>query len=45
MLGTGLFGLAVRFSADRNESTARALFYGSITYLPLMWVAMIANKL
>jgi protoheme IX farnesyltransferase len=45
VLGTGLFGLAVRFSSDRNEATARALFYGSITYLPLMWIAMIANKL
>jgi len=45
VLGTGLFGLAVRFSSDRSEATARALFYGSITYLPLMWIAMIANKL
>src|SRR3954467_2638918 len=45
VLGTALFGLAVRFSADRNESTARALFYGSITYLPLLWIAMIGNKL
>jgi protoheme IX farnesyltransferase len=45
VLGAALFALAVRFAADRNESTARALFYGSITYLPLLWIAMIANKL
>ena len=44
VLGGVLFALSVRFAADRNESTARALFYGSITYLPLLWIAMIANK-
>jgi protoheme IX farnesyltransferase len=45
MLGAALFYLAVRFAAARNEQTARALFYGSITYLPLLWIVMIANKL
>ena len=45
VLGAALFWLAVRFAAARNETTARALFYGSITYLPLLWIAMIANKL
>jgi heme o synthase len=44
VLGVALFGLAVRFASARNEATARALFYGSITYLPLLWIAMIANK-
>jgi protoheme IX farnesyltransferase len=44
VFGVGLFWLAVRFAAARNEATARALFYGSITYLPLLWIAMIANK-
>ena len=43
--GVALFALAVRFLRSRNETTARALFYGSITYLPLLWIAMIANKL
>jgi len=28
----------------QNRVAARALFYGSITYLPLLWIAMIANK-
>jgi protoheme IX farnesyltransferase len=45
VFGLALFALAVRFLADRNERTARALFYGSITYLPLLWIAMVANKL
>jgi protoheme IX farnesyltransferase len=45
VLGVALFWLAVRFAAARNEATARALFYGSITYLPLLWIVMIANKL
>jgi protoheme IX farnesyltransferase len=45
VLGAALFYLAVRFRSNRNEATARALFYGSITYLPLLWIAMIANKL
>ena len=44
VFGLGLFALAVRFALNRNERTARALFYGSITYLPLLWIAMIANK-
>ena len=45
VLGAALLCLAVRFAASRNEATARALFYGSITYLPLLWLAMIGNKL
>jgi heme O synthase-like polyprenyltransferase len=45
VLGAALFCLALRFAWARNETTARALFYGSITYLPLLWIAMIANKL
>jgi protoheme IX farnesyltransferase len=44
VLGVALFWLAARFASSRNEATARALFYGSITYLPLLWIAMIADK-
>jgi protoheme IX farnesyltransferase len=43
--GAALFALSVRFLESRNEATARALFYGSITYLPLLWIAMVVNKL
>jgi protoheme IX farnesyltransferase len=45
VFGIALFALAVRFASARNETTARALFYGSITYLPLLWITMVANKL
>jgi heme o synthase len=45
VLGAALTALAVRFSRARNDATARALFFGSIVYLPLLWIAMIANKL
>jgi protoheme IX farnesyltransferase len=40
LLGLGLFVVAVRFMADRTNDRARALFYGSITYLPLLWILM-----
>jgi len=33
--------LAVRFASLRSETTARQLFFGSITYLPLLWMAMV----
>ena len=36
--------LAVRFAATRSDGAARALFFGSITYLPLIWIVMIANR-
>jgi protoheme IX farnesyltransferase len=42
-LGLGLMALAARFSSDRSDRTARMLFYGSITYLPLLWAAMILD--
>ena len=45
VLGITLLVLAVRFSATRSDAAARALFFGSITYLPLIWIIMIANKL
>lgn len=43
-LGAAMLWLAARFLASRSDATARALFYGSITYLPLIWIAMIADK-
>jgi protoheme IX farnesyltransferase len=45
VLGIAMLVLAVRFSATRSEASARALFFGSITYLPLIWIVMIANRL
>lgn len=45
VLGICLAALAVRFAAARNDAAARALFLGSITYLPLLWLAMIADRI
>jgi protoheme IX farnesyltransferase len=44
VLGVALLVLAVRFAAGRDDATARLLFFGSITYLPLIWIVMIADK-
>jgi protoheme IX farnesyltransferase len=40
VLGLGLLALAFRFLMQRTDDNARALFYGSITYLPLLWIVM-----
>jgi len=44
VLGVALLVLAGRFAAMRSESAARALFFGSIIYLPLIWIVMIADR-
>jgi protoheme IX farnesyltransferase len=38
-------GLALRFGATRTEPDARRLFFGSITYLPLLWMLMIVDRI
>lgn len=45
VIGGALAWLAIRFAATRTDRSARALFIGSITYLPLLWAAMILDKL
>jgi len=45
VLGAALVWLACRFAASRSDSSARALFFGSILYLPLIWIAMIFDRL
>lgn len=45
VLGLTMLWLAIRFASTRSDGAARALFFGSITYLPLIWITMIANKL
>ena len=45
VLGVALFALSARFAATRSDASARALFLGSIAYLPLLWIVMIADKL
>ena len=36
--------LTVRFALSRSRLDARRLFFGSIIYLPLLWILMIANR-
>ena len=45
ILGVAMLWLAIRFAVTRSDQSARQLFLGSITYLPLLWIAMIATKL
>ena len=44
-LGIGFVWLAWRFAAMRSDASARHLFFASITYLPLIWIAMMVDKL
>jgi protoheme IX farnesyltransferase len=43
ILSVALLVLAIRFSAARSDQSARALFFGSITYLPLVWAALVLD--
>jgi protoheme IX farnesyltransferase len=43
LLGLALFSLSARFAVARSDGSARLLFYGSITYLPLIWVVMVLD--
>lgn len=44
VLGFAFAGLAGYFALARSIESARVLFLGSITYLPLLWVLMAATK-
>jgi protoheme IX farnesyltransferase len=44
-LGVAFAWLALQFAQARTDETARHLFFGSIIYLPLLWIAMIADRL
>jgi protoheme IX farnesyltransferase len=43
-LGLVFLGLTAQFARTRDIRDARRVFFGSITYLPLLWILMIANK-
>jgi len=45
VLGVAMAALAVRFNRERNDATARALFFASITYLPLLWIVMVIDRM
>jgi protoheme IX farnesyltransferase len=43
-LGIAFVWLCYRFSRTRAVADARRVFFWSITYLPLLWILMIADK-
>jgi protoheme IX farnesyltransferase len=45
LLGLAFLGLTLRFARSRSVRDARAVFLGSICYLPLLWILMIADRL
>ncbi|MBI4263588.1 MAG: protoheme IX farnesyltransferase [Acidobacteria bacterium] len=45
VLGWALIGLSALFARDRSDSTARGLFLFSIVYLPLLWGALVVDRL
>jgi protoheme IX farnesyltransferase len=44
VLGIAFLWLTIKFARTRAVQDARRVFFGSITYLPLLWILMIANK-
>jgi protoheme IX farnesyltransferase len=44
-LGFAFIALAALFARNRSMVTARRLFLFSIVYLPLLWVALVADRL
>lgn len=45
VLGLTLIALSANFARDRSTVAARRLFLFSITYLPLLWGALVADRL
>jgi protoheme IX farnesyltransferase len=43
-LGVAMIWMSVKFARSRSDASARWLFFGSITYLPVLWAAMILNR-
>ncbi len=44
LLGVAFLALSIRFAWLRNTPSARRLFFGSILYLPLLWILMAINR-
>jgi protoheme IX farnesyltransferase len=45
VLGLLFLALTLRFARTRAASDARRLFFGSIVYLPILWILMIAGRI
>jgi protoheme IX farnesyltransferase len=44
LMGVLFLALAARFAWLRTSGDARRLFFGSILYLPLLWILMVVNR-
>jgi protoheme IX farnesyltransferase len=44
-LGLAFLWLTLRFARTRSTRNARRVFFGSIAYLPLLWILMIADRI
>ena len=44
LLTLGFLALTLRFAKTRSVADARRLFFGSIVYLPVLWILMIAGR-
>ena len=44
VLGVAALVLAIRFAQQRTPERARQVFFGSLFYLPVLWVLMLANR-
>ena len=44
VLGFAQFALTVKFAFNRTKANARAVFYASIIYLPLLWALMALSR-
>ena len=44
-LGAALVVLSVRFARERSTPAARRLFLASIVYLPLLWGALVVDRI
>ncbi len=44
VMGLAFLWLTLKFARTRAAGDARRVFFGSIAYLPVLWILMIANK-
>jgi protoheme IX farnesyltransferase len=44
VLGLAFLWLTFRFARSRDVKDARKVFFGSILYLPMLWILMITDK-
>jgi protoheme IX farnesyltransferase len=45
VLGLAFLWLTLRFARSRSAADARRVFFGSIVYLPVLWILMIVNRI